>query len=348
MYLLALLLPLTASASLTPSDLPVFTLDFDEHPSTRYTALFTHYKAQLLQMETMFLHSVAPQYRDEFKEKAPLFKDHNPEAYYSMEALAQIIGMETHETLLVNSIVDFSSWCTSIVARMENGTIIHARNLDFDYPSMMVHLVYKALIKKDGRIVAEAAAIAGYIGFYTGLRYDTFTVSYNVRMERLNQSDILKNIDYELKSGVLPAQQLIQRALLESTSYDEAVSLIVYHPVNTPCYIILGGKARNEGIVITRDRDRLNQTMSLNFKRWFVAQTNKDWWRAPDPRYQATEERLQNLTQAGVNPESLVSEVLRANGVLQSITIFQAAMSAGMGTFDVYLINDKQSGDVIA
>lgn len=103
-----------------------------------------------------------------------------------MQSLASIIGMETHETLLVNSIVDFSSWCTSVVARMENGTVVHARNLDFDYPSMMVKLVYKALIKKGGRIVAEAAAIAGYIGFYTGHRYETFTVSYNVRILRTN------------------------------------------------------------------------------------------------------------------------------------------------------------------
>lgn len=247
--------------------------------------------------------------------------------------------MKTHETLLVNSIVDFSSWCTSVVARMENGTVIHARNLDFDYPSLMVKLVYKALIKKGGRIVAEAAAIAGYIGFYTGHRYETFTVSYNVRILRTNQTDILTNIDSELIQGVLPAQQLIQKALLESDSYTEAVKLISYHPVNTPCYIILGGKESNEGIVITRDRDGLNRTESLTDDKWFVVQTNKDWWSTVDLRYQATEERLLNLTQADVTPSTLVSDVLRANGVLQSITIFQAAMSAILGSFDVYLLN---------
>lgn len=121
-----------------------------------------------------------------------------------MESLAKIIGMKTHETLLVNSIVDFSSWCTSIVARMENGTIIHARNLDFDFPNIMTGLVYRAMIKKNGKIVGEAAAIAGYIGFYTGLRYDTFSVSYNVRLLRHNQSDIMDNIDRELQQGIIP------------------------------------------------------------------------------------------------------------------------------------------------
>ncbi len=121
-----------------------------------------------------------------------------------MQSLGSIIGMETYETLLVNSIVDFSSWCTSIVARMSNGTIVHARNLDFDFPQIMVKLVYTALIKKDNVIVAEAPAIAGYIGFYTGLRYETFTVSYNVRILRKNVSDILENIEREFEAGVVP------------------------------------------------------------------------------------------------------------------------------------------------
>ena len=87
----------------------------------------------------------------------------------------------------------------------------------------MVNLVSKALIKSKGKIVGEAPAIAGYIGFYTGLRYDTFTVSYNVRMLRKNSSDILENIEREFEVGVTPTAQLIQRALIESTSYDEAV-----------------------------------------------------------------------------------------------------------------------------
>jgi len=105
---------------------------------------------------------------------------------------------------MVNSIVDFSSFCTSIVARMENGTIIHARNLDFDFPDMMQHLVYKAYIKKNGIIVGEAPGIAGYIGFYTGIKYGTFTVSYNVRMIRTSMTDINMNIEREFWKGYVP------------------------------------------------------------------------------------------------------------------------------------------------
>lgn len=98
--------------------------------------------------------------------------------------------------------VDFSSFCTSIVARMKNGTIIHARNLDFDFPAILNKLVYVALYKVGNEIVAEAPSIAGYIGAYTGLRYDSFTVSYNVRFIR-NMSNIEINIHKELE-GVTP------------------------------------------------------------------------------------------------------------------------------------------------
>lgn len=121
-----------------------------------------------------------------------------------MESLASIIEMETYQTIFVNSVVDFSSFCTSIVARMENGTIIHARNLDFDFPSILNQLVYIALYKVNGTIVAEAPSIAGYIGAYTGLRYDSFTVSYNVRFIR-NMSNIEVNIQKEFDGVITTA-----------------------------------------------------------------------------------------------------------------------------------------------
>ena len=150
------------------------------------------------------MHSVSPQYRTVFQHKEDHFLQYNPEAFYAMESLSKITGIPVWQTLLVNSIVDFSSFCTSIVARMQNGTIIHARNLDFDFPDMMQTLVYKAYIMKNGKIIGEAPSIAGYIGFYTGLKYDTFTVSYNVRMLRTNMSDIMLNIEREFYQGYVP------------------------------------------------------------------------------------------------------------------------------------------------
>jgi hypothetical protein len=104
--------------------------------------------------------------------------------------------------------------------------------------------------------------------------------------------------------------------LIEGNSYEEAVELLSNHDINAPCYIIVGGKEAHEGIVITREPFGLNRTESLSDSKWYVAQTNKDWWTVDDSRYDATEQRLLNLTQTNANLENLVTKVLRAPGVL--------------------------------
>ncbi len=68
--------------------------------------------------------------------------------------------------------------------------------------------------------------------------------------------------------------------------------------INAPCYIIVGGKEPNEGIVITRDREGANHTVELSEDNWYVAQTNSDYWIHDDPRYDATVNALESLGQA--------------------------------------------------
>jgi hypothetical protein len=71
---------------------PNFVLDFDEHPSTRYNAVFYHFRETLIKMEDLFMHSVAPKYREIFQKSEDRFLQANPEAFYAMESLAKITG----------------------------------------------------------------------------------------------------------------------------------------------------------------------------------------------------------------------------------------------------------------
>ena len=77
---------------------------------------------------------------------------------------------------------DIATFCTSIIARLPNGEIIHARNLDFGYTHVMKRLVYEAIYIKDGYIQATVPVIAGFYGAYTGSKHGVFSISYNVRM----------------------------------------------------------------------------------------------------------------------------------------------------------------------
>ena len=84
-----------------------------------------------------------------FKENESKFQELNPHAYEALTAMTKITETELSVALMINSIADIVTFCTSIVARMQNGTIIHARNLDFDPPQLLNKLIYKALYKKN-------------------------------------------------------------------------------------------------------------------------------------------------------------------------------------------------------
>lgn len=296
-------------------------------------------------MEYYMAYSVAPVYRQLFQDNEDKFLISSPEAYYAMSSLSNITGLPLWQTLLVNSIVDITSFCTSIVARMSDGTIIHGRNLDFDFPSLLQPLTYRAYLKTGGRVVGEAICHAGYVGLYTALRYDAFTITYNVRMlDHKNTSEIIANIEREWEEGTIPAAQAIQKAILYNSSFNAATAYLSSQHVNTPCYIIIGGvrgdsvgPVNASGVVITRDPYGLNRTQWLADRdSWYIVQTNMDWWRVPDKRYDATVGYLDSLGLENIDMVTIATDVLNKTGVVQWITIYQASLSAQLREADVF------------
>lgn len=152
-------------------------------------------------MERKFLQGLPQTYHDFFMRNEETLKKKDEDLYYAMDSLAKHINLKTYETLLINSIVDFSSFCTSIIQQDPNTKLItHARNLDFNYPEIMQKLVYNQVFYKDGVEIATAPSIAGYYGAYTGIKPDHFTISYNVRFSqgRNKRDETDKNIGLEL------------------------------------------------------------------------------------------------------------------------------------------------------
>ena len=164
-----------------PRDVPKFRVDFDEPADTRYNEIWNHFKDGIISMEDYFYESIPPEGRDFFVNNEKEFARAQPDVYAAMVALAEITGLSRYQTLAVNSITEFSTYCTSIVARTPTGEITHVRNLDFAATEMMKELVYEAILVKDGREMATSPLIAGYIGSYTGHKPGSWSVSYNVR-----------------------------------------------------------------------------------------------------------------------------------------------------------------------
>lgn len=128
-----------------------------------------------------------------------------------MERLAEIIGIPVVQTVTVNMITEFSTYCTSIVARNERNEITHVRNLDFGFTTVMKRLVYEAVLTKDGVEKARSPCIAGYYGSYTGHKAGVFSVSYNVRetVRVPTVQMLLANLENTLDPTRVPLENLI-------------------------------------------------------------------------------------------------------------------------------------------
>ena len=98
-----------------------------------------------------------------------------------MVSLTKITGLAIEQTLAVNSIVEVSTYCTSILAKTKEGDVVHVRNLDFGYANLMRKLVHYEHLVKGGVTIAYATGISGFYGVYTGRKPNAFSVSYNVR-----------------------------------------------------------------------------------------------------------------------------------------------------------------------
>lgn len=147
-----------------------------------------------------------------------------------MERLAEIIGIPVVQTVTVNMITEFSTYCTSIVARNERNEIMHVRNLDFGFTTVMKRLVYEAVLTKDGLEKARSPCIAGYYGSYTGHKAGVFSVSYNVRetVRVPTVQMLLANLENTLDPTRVPLENLIQTLLLEdSVTFNQAVQTIM-------------------------------------------------------------------------------------------------------------------------
>ena len=76
--------------------------------------------------------------------------------------------MSINEVLMMNYLYELDAYCTSIVARLSNGTILLARNLDFYFPEQSRKILYIAHFYRGDSFIFEAPMFAGIIGVYTG------------------------------------------------------------------------------------------------------------------------------------------------------------------------------------
>jgi len=183
--------------------------------------------------------------------------------------------MDLSIALTLNYLYEMQAFCTSIVSRMPDGTIIHGRNLDFDFSDEMRNISFIAQFYRGDEHLFESMMFAGDIGVYTGVRYNAFSISENDRHLEGTIDSLMTNIKM-IFAGQLPISWMIRETLTEETTFEQAFSHLVSTKVVAPGYLIMAGIKENEGVVIARNREGPAHIKQLSSTNWFIVQTNDD------------------------------------------------------------------------
>jgi len=246
--------------------------------------------------------------------------------------VAQVLGVPVGEIVMMNLFYEIVALCTSIVAETPDGTIYHARNLDFgiglSFTDGLRNLTIEVEFQKGGKTLFTGVTYAGYVGMLTGMAPQRFSVSVN---ERLSW-DIIGNLMEILTNSNASVVSFLVRHVLETASnYTEALQILSTHPLIADCYIILAGTKSGEGAVITRERESAEDIWQLDAKngRWFEVETNYDHWSHPpwwDDRIDPANIAMNDMGRTGISFSNLLS-VLTIKPVLNLKTTYTALMS---------------------
>jgi len=113
--------------------------------------------------------------------------------------------------------------------------------------------------------------MAGHIGVYTGVRSGGFSISFNARSnEQMSLEGWISQAELVFEGGN-DLSWNIRDILATCSTYACAYKNLLYYPTLSPGYIIMAGMERNEGAVISRDRDGPAHIDNLSDDVWFIA-----------------------------------------------------------------------------
>lgn len=160
---------------------------------------------------------------------------------------------------------------------MRDGTIVHGRNLDFEYADILRKITYAAKFVRGDKILFEATMFAGCVGVYTGMKPGAFSISENKRAIS-QQKDLLSlAVTFEMIiAGYKSISWVMRDTLFECHNYECAYNKLNETPTISAAYVILAGTKDNEGVILSRDRTSTAHAEHLSADNWYLLQTNED------------------------------------------------------------------------
>ncbi|KAB7508025.1 hypothetical protein Anas_02634, partial [Armadillidium nasatum] len=200
-----------------------------------------------------------------------------------IEGMASAADLPVGHVTFYNIFYEMFVLCTSVIVQDPEGNIHHGRNLDngallgwdtknhtWKVTEMLKPLTVLLHWKKDGKTLFKSGK---------------YSFSLDKRMALNN--GIIGLLEWLLfKDHNQQWVTLYAREVFETVNdFESAKSALSNVRLIAPVYYILSGINRNEGVIITRDRDNVN-ILNLGSKEsgqgsWFLVETNYDHWKNP-------------------------------------------------------------------
>ena len=167
-----------------PNTFPTFEINLDLPEDQRFFAVSQHFSSEIMQFLTYF----ETKYTIPLKIATGIFDATSwiwdvtqHKKYKEIEGIVKGVNnkdLTMPKAVILNSIYEFEAWCTSIIVKQTDGTIIHSRNLDFNVQEdIMRSMTYNAKYMKDGKYLFDAVMFGATIGTYTGMKANGFSIS---------------------------------------------------------------------------------------------------------------------------------------------------------------------------
>jgi len=365
---------------------PEFEINLDLDPEERFTEVLTHFNSSLhnfathLHADTSAVKAIATaaaikrgRETDEFNRELTgaarvtgITKNelHIIQILYELNTLMIPIVNFTHGSADMGLIGELlgdmmpSDWvvpeplhvgCTGIIATSdEDGTVYHARNLDFSFAEYLQPLTYTGIFTKSGSEIFRSQMIAGYSAMITGMRKgpNGYTIEINTRFTDHwgGNSEMIKNIF----SNKRPISGWTKRKILENVdNYEDAVEALSTSLYSSTEYNIVSGVKK--GTILARNPDGLAYQLPLtDSAKKYIIMTNFDyiWGDVKEifdptggkgifhPRRKPAEALLDNAD--AMTPE-LLFNVINDFEVMAKDTIFQVIMNVETGLWNASL-----------
>lgn len=239
--------------------------------------------------------------------------------------------MPLADIILFNLVYEFRTYCTSLLVRTINNTILHGHNLDFDLNTALLRRLTfhgKFFRTSEPTFEYESIHLAGMIGLLTSSRQGYFSFSINQR--ETNEKNWWMNALLSILHLHAIPLFIFTRSIFDDSamSYKDMKYKLENHHLIAPVYFILTD-GQSSGMIITRNR--LNSIYPIELNSTLV-QTNYDHWLddpLDDMRRTTAENILRTFHLTQMTMVNIFDNVLSVIPVLNRITIHTTIMSPG-------------------